>query len=74
MSVINKEKAIEMILADKVDLNENSVLAALAKVTGDAEKFETLNMTCDRHAAMLREMPDAANEVAKDMYELGFAE
>lgn len=63
-----------MILADKVDLSEDSALAALAKVTGDTEKFETLNMTCDRHAAMLREMPDAANEVAKDMYELGFAE
>ena len=58
---ISRQAAIEAIKEDKIDLTNPNVVAVF-KATGDFEKVETQVMTCDRHIAILKDLPSAQPE------------
>lgn len=53
--LVHRKEAIEAILADKIDAKSFEIMKAL----GDGLQAETLNMTCNRHAEILKSLPSA---------------
>lgn len=60
--LIERQAAIDVILADKIDNKSLKVMDAL----GSGNEAKTLNMTCDRHAELLKSLPSAQPEITPD--------
>ena len=55
--LISRQAAIELLLDDKIS-DENKRIMLVINVS-DEKAIDTLNMTCDRHAQMIKDMPPA---------------
>ena len=55
--LIRRQDAIDAIRNDRIDTSEPYI--SVFKATGDLEKVESVNMACDRHIKMLKELPSA---------------
>ena len=56
--LISRQAAIDAIIEDKICDDSLKIMTAI----GDGDKAEALNMTCDRHAKMLMDLPSAQPE------------
>lgn len=61
VDLISRQAAIDVIIEDKICDDSLKIMTAL----GDGDKAETVNMTCDRHAKMLINLPSAQPERKK---------
>lgn len=61
--LISRQAAIEAILEDKIDSKSLEIM----RVLGDGMQAQTLNDTCDRHAQIIKTLPSAQPDIARDI-------
>lgn len=66
MRLIDADKLIELIRNDKIDPNSMKIM----EVTGCGLQAQTLNMACDRHIMMIKELPSVELISKSDLIEL----